>query len=1157
MPISMACPGCRRTVRFHDQARGTFACPACKTALTIGPPPAVVPPADPRAAEVLAAQALAAITPATGATATGAAGWGSAAPTAPSPPNPQTLSPPAEAAPTGDAPAPASSAPAAVSGGMPAWLQGVVLVLGGIGALVGSIFGSAIGRQVGQFVRQVVDPVAAPPARPVRAPTGRSFTSNVPPSPPPQVAQVNPLDLLVWDDPTDGTPAVSVKTLAQPHRTHPPQWPKVTWKLTPDPGPQALPADPAWKLRTTILDAGVRVLFSRGVRPLMLRHDGNPGGGGGESIRVLSLPNGEQLAEYDLASGWEPAAFGPEGTFLVAAPGNSEPPNPAEPTKAIAQLRDGLSGKLLGNLVVPDLGPPHLGDRAAFRFVSANRLILSRQKGTAVWDLPNLGPPRFVPCTDADRCSSPGGKWLLSIGRGVLKAFDLTTGAEVGRCVVGIPDEIFAWPTVSADGRWIALFSEVHYGTRVQILDFASGNRVREFFVKGRFHLQAAKDFAEWLPGSGGLLYGFEMLDIRSGAMYQSVPRNGLYFDDMNRRPIVLPNFTIVCRTEGSTGQGFTVESLRLDRLARSIRGVSQVVREESWPTLPAAVPAALEGLKPYGSEPLAGRTCGVDPSPQPHGRDFASLTTDCESEYYRSVRYAPLGEGLAVVHFMGAANAPMLPPPPNVTSPPLPSWLECYRPATGERVGETLDLPRGAKLSAVSPAGERFATVSGKNSERIDIWTRSPFARITGCAPGGESKAPPSRNSMADRELAVDWSGFGDEDRLWTLTRGNELTLWQLPEFKAIRRGTGAEFSARPTFSSTHRYLALSQARRVLFLDARTGDEVGEWPLPSLQPKSRLGTFSPDGKRFAVLDREWLHVLDLERGVPEPVHRLGRAATGLDWTDNDRVLLSPDKANPFNMPTSYVLYDLGLRRALWTYHLPIRAGDEREPFPDGRVRFFPDSKLLAGPHDGTATIVAAALPDPEAAKTIEARAKFPIRPLLTRGDRVRFELTGFDLPGLDEIRAGFVRQLEAGGLIVADDAPLTFAVTAQSLGSQPITLTVRGDTPIASRMKSVNYEATRIVSELRDAKRSTLWRDSFELTGRSEHEGRSLSREEAAQSAQLHLTDRVKALQALTLPVDLREQPGDPTDPAKWGTEPLGYGESWVQRGGTTPDGK
>ena len=208
-------------------------------------------------------------------------------------------------------------------------------------------------------------------------------------------------------------------------------------------------------------------------------------------------------------------------------------------------------------------------------------------------------------------------------------------------------------------------------------------------------------------------------------------------------------------------------------------------------------------------------------------------------------------------------------------------SRVELFSLTTGRRTAE-VSFPFDCTLMAYSGSGKLVAMRLSRDRERIDVWNCDDRSHVCGFRPY------PDRKDLA---AAV----FADDEHLLTLSDKQTLTMWKLPECKALYQ---IEDVKGPGISPTGQYLAIRSKNIYALMNARTGEPVGRLVADD---GITAAAFHPKGHRFAAVSQVGglfetryadLRVWDMESGeiiAHIPLHAAGGS---IHWCGEDHVLV-------------------------------------------------------------------------------------------------------------------------------------------------------------------------------------------------------------------------------------------------------------------------
>ena len=327
---------------------------------------------------------------------------------------------------------------------------------------------------------------------------------------------------------------------------------------------------------------------------------------------------------------------------------------------------------------------------------------------------------------------------------------------------------------------------------------------------------------------------------------------------------------------------------------------------------------------------------------------------------------------------------------------------LDLYDLAAKNRVA-SLPLTYDCDLQSVSPSG-RHALVRLRNGEdRIDIWSLDEKKHVVGFRP--------YKTEKSENERKIRAAVLIDDDHVMTLSAGNRLALWKIPECKAVYVMNGV---STPGLSANNKNLVLRTSQSYRFFESLTGEAVGD--LKTIG-HVRCAAFHPDGTRFAVLQSGMIVTFDLKTGRKENEFHIPSNVYGqwMQWCDDNYLLLGGRQ-----------LVDLKNKMIVWSYDL---AGGLFAPrSPDQRVFYLSNSQPI--------TLTAATLPH-AGAKTALAGKKLEPKVVLKPGMKVslNIQLNGAGgAPNLSaDVRKLWSDRLRQNGIEVVEKASMVLFARATS----------------------------------------------------------------------------------------------------------------------------
>jgi hypothetical protein len=349
---------------------------------------------------------------------------------------------------------------------------------------------------------------------------------------------------------------------------------------------------------------------------------------------------------------------------------------------------------------------------------------------------------------------------------------------------------------------------------------------------------------------------------------------------------------------------------------------------------------------------------------------------------------------------------------------------LDCYDLSAGKRLGSVDSLTTDVANiphAAFSPDGSTFAlgAPAAKEPARVDVWSMPEGKHLVGWLAGDKEGG----------NRIVSWLAALDGKRVLTATLNRQITLWTLPECRAVW-SLDAGVSAGLAVSPGRKYLAVPSGEGFDLLEIATGERRGR--LAGLenvaqQVRAAGAAFSPDGKELAALFRPAANTggpaigarWDLKTGKllsqfalpPSPPGLInsapgkreglwsamaGPAAQQLTWWGKQHLLVNHDR-----------LIDMERKWVVWRFQQPQR-GVIADSVPDERA-WFAASRDFNGP------IFLTALPVPaEVTRATTAAADAQAPALLRPGATVSLKMD-WNVDGPPSDAAGYRQKLTEG----------------------------------------------------------------------------------------------------------------------------------------------
>lgn len=344
----------------------------------------------------------------------------------------------------------------------------------------------------------------------------------------------------------------------------------------------------------------------------------------------------------------------------------------------------------------------------------------------------------------------------------------------------------------------------------------------------------------------------------------------------------------------------------------------------------------------------------------------------------------------------------------------PAESRLEVLDLVSGKML-ESVRWPSSLKPVGIDRAGEfvlarsDFHFARGLPSPALGVWKLSdgalePVRLWSPQAPDSGHNVMPS------------WAAFIDADHVACITFPASLTVWNVPEGRAIY-SMEISFMSSPAISPGGKQLAAAVEGGIVVLDALDGDTLG-W-LPDAEVGSRTLSFRPDGAQIASLSPQRVVVWDLVKGE---IYRDFAFATGVPsnsvaWVAGGHLLAGGD-----------TLIDLERRLVLWKYSAGVSGGRESHGELGG---FF--WHILSDRASNQRSLHPAVIPHDDAlrmAATIDPEQVLAVRPGASFTLDVRVQEDPAEQQKVQETLAA---RLEAAGMTVGDGGTLVLQATTET----------------------------------------------------------------------------------------------------------------------------
>ncbi len=630
-----------------------------------------------------------------------------------------------------------------------------------------------------------------------------------------------------------------------------------------------------------------------------------------------------------------------------------------------------------------------------------------------LWSLPDGTPVRTIPLpkevAEKSLAFSHGGKYAAIYNKKhefpSVQLFDLTTGQLAGATSVPRLATDSTWAPdchalmFSPDGEELAgIFEASGRGKQFIVFDLKEGhvNFQYKFEEENTFWWTDANSTPiQWFPNKKRwLIFGNLLLDreVENVVWKFSKDKNfaagrRVFNDEMmlgvqslkNKTPM-LASFEVdeekIAEVAKTVGAGGTLADTKLPPIKdvdlSNVRELALDVGSTQWIAKPDPAPAGESPLKTSVSVTATG------------GRMTGLLLSNPEAG--KAVVFSELknlGSRSPFPSHIPRPNIPRLPIGPrgqNNTAGPF-AQIDVYNLRTGRRVKQ-FDYEFPTRLSALSPSGNRVASILQPDQDRLDIFSTADGTPVIGFRPYKEEEK---------NYRIITAAAFVDDDHLLTLNNQKKLVLWKIPECQAIYQIANAE---QPGLSPNQQYLAVSTGTGYLLLDSRTGRQAGSFNISGTM---HAAAFHPDGTRFAAsctgTRGPSIVVWSLQDGSVLTEFPIQRTANNMHWCDKNHLLMNND-----------TLVDAEHELIVWKYKMGTGAHSPQSP--DGR-HWYITPRGASG-----AELVAAKLPEPKVAEFLAMKTLKP-EFLLQPGGRLSTQISLPDSgPGQKDLRQRALQNL-------------------------------------------------------------------------------------------------------------------------------------------------
>lgn len=540
---------------------------------------------------------------------------------------------------------------------------------------------------------------------------------------------------------------------------------------------------------------------------------------------------------------------------------------------------------------------------------------------------------RYTSLNGNSTAISNGGKYFVALFDQQVAVYELASGERVGE--LQLPGERFNCEGLafSHDGDELAAIGSDSNGSRMYCIDFGTGRATLDVEYGKRLTSSSQGHTLEYLPDRSALLYrGSLLLGRRSGAELWTFPSTG----NSGRRILRPGKMLVSMRRSGSRMDELTEVELpekALAAAADAVRSGGEAIDAALPPLTTADTFNAAKVTLPNG---FVTWSAAPDPEPAIKREVDKAVPVASERDQLQSVRFAGRDSGKVLIHKRvgGQQHA-----------------LEQVDIHNGSK-SQPMPIPNVYKLLDVSPSGgaaligfEEGSHYGDRGYSRIDLVNFRPNKHIAGWRP----HAVETEGSREEGQVA--WATFLDDDRVVTVNKAGKLTLWQMPDCKAIYQFE--QFGQPLAVSPSRKYFAGVHEGGFRIFDASTGKCVGDLESPKTGINALRAAFHPEGKYLvAIIETNMDRLLvrwDMTSGKltqefpvkSELLYSLGRSwfgkQAGIEWR-GDRYLMLDEQ----------YLIDLENEAVVWRYHM--QGSHYAAGSPDGKTWLVGRQQSASGP---------------------------------------------------------------------------------------------------------------------------------------------------------------------------------------------------------------
>jgi hypothetical protein len=271
----------------------------------------------------------------------------------------------------------------------------------------------------------------------------------------------------------------------------------------------------------------------------------------------------------------------------------------------------------------------------------------------------------------------------------------------------------------------------------------------------------------------------------------------------------------------------------------------------------------------------------------------------------------------------------------------------------------------------------------------------------------------------------------IGEDKLLTTSAWGGGIVLWDIDKAQALWQ-LKLQSHHQPALSANRKQVAAMIDGSLGIFDTATGDTLARFSVEA--ESTGVLSFSPDGRRIAVLGSRVLRVYDIGTGrlSGEMWFPKQMFARSLDWASDNYVLV--DKG---------FLVDLEKRVVVWEYDLPTGKPDAIATMAGGRYW------VASGGGNSACQLAGLVVPDAAArakGDALTAQQLLAIRP--GAAVTIKINLPKATQEEVQKVTKVLIDEAKAAGLVLSPNAPITIECSIADAGQEQATYRTFGAPP-------------------------------------------------------------------------------------------------------------